>query len=574
MTACFHYGRSYGACAALALVLFVGGSPPAEAQCTGAGVAVGSCTMTTSYAGCCGDFSQVLWCENGVQCALDCVQNLTTGTHSCCEASSFGDVGCCDATVAACVCALDTYCCSTVWDDICASQVISFGCGICPAACPAPAQYCGWSSQGYYDCSPSPSADPSGQNPSTCGGDTGGGGDPTCSCAGKECGDDGCGGQCGSCTFPEQCDAWGQCGEQSCQGDCFGKQCGDDGCGGSCGTCPAQEVCTNFVCTSACNPNCLGKQCGDDGCGGSCGTCQAGLFCHAGSCAEQCDPDCSGKVCGDDGCGGSCGGCFGGTVCDELGLCVVPEDCEPDCIGKSCGEDGCGGYCGNCPAGWACQAGTCLDPCVPNCGARQCGPDSCGGSCGTCVSGWGCDSDGFCYEGCDADCVDRACGDDGCGGLCGTCAVGASCELETGECVDSSSTDGGAGTPDGNDDCSCEGRECGDDGCGGSCGTCPDGLICTTALGRCATVYGDGDDDGDDAEASVSCGPDEVWNALVGDCVLSDEGGIPSGGDAAQGCTASQRETTSWWGLLLVGLAIVWRRRGSGQPWLHRTCRS
>ncbi len=110
---------------------------------------MGACTDTTSYEGCCGDFSLVLWCEGGVQCQLDCVQNLTGGgaTNSCCEASRWGDVGCCDANVAACVCALDSWCCSVEWDATCANEVIQFGCGTCPAACPGPAQYCGWSPQ-------------------------------------------------------------------------------------------------------------------------------------------------------------------------------------------------------------------------------------------------------------------------------------------------------------------------------------------------------------------------------------------------------------------------------------------
>jgi hypothetical protein len=572
MIVCIHRVRRAGVCIAFALVLCWANVGVAEAQCTGAGVAVGSCTMTTSYAGCCGDFSQVLWCENGVQCALDCVQNLAGGaTNSCCETSIWGDVGCCDTTVAACVCALDTYCCSTGWDDVCASEVVSFGCGTCPSACPGPAQYCGWSSQGYYDCAPSPGADPSGMNPSTCGGATGGGnnggGDPTCTCQGKECGDDGCGGQCGTCTFPEQCDAWGQCVEQSCQPDCFGKQCGDDGCGGGCGTCPGDEVCTNSVCTAGCISNCLGKLCGDDGCGGSCGACGVNMFCQAGNCAEQCDADCSGKVCGDDGCGGSCGGCFGGTVCDDEGLCVVPEDCAPECDGKSCGEDGCGGYCGSCPVGWACHGGACLDPCVPNCGSRQCGPDTCGGSCGACEPGWGCDADGFCYEGCDAQCLDRVCGDDECGGACGTCAVGTTCELETGACVGDTTSTGLDDPQDLNDGCSCEGRECGEDGCGGSCGLCPDGLVCTTATGRCAALDGDLGD-------TTGCEANEVWSALVGACVLSEAGGFPDDGVAAQGCAASRRQGELWLGFLAVVLSLYWWRRAIGQPVPQRTCKS
>lgn len=54
-------------------------------------------------------------------------------------------------------------------------------------------------------------------------------------------------------------------------------------------------------------------------------------------------------------------------------------------------------------------------------------------------------------------CSSRKCGDDGCGGSCGTCPSGLTCN--NGTC-------GTACVP------SCAGKTCGDDGCGGSCGTC------------------------------------------------------------------------------------------------------
>ena len=43
-----------------------------------------------------------------------------------------------------------------------------------------------------------------------------------------------------------------------------------------------------------------------------------------------------------------------------------------------------------------------------------------------------------------------------------------------GTALDGGAKDGG-GKPG---TCSCEGKACGDDGCGGSCGDCPDGLAC------------------------------------------------------------------------------------------------
>lgn len=71
----------------------------------------------------------------------------------------------------------------------------------------------------------------------------------------------------------------------------------------------------------------------------------------------------------------------------------------------------------------------------------------------------------------DSDCVPacrgRACGDDGCGGSCGTCSGTTVCR-EDGLCVEPV-----AGcTP------RCGFGTCGDDGCGGSCGTCAGASTC------------------------------------------------------------------------------------------------
>ena len=79
------------------------------------------------------------------------------------------------------------------------------------------------------------------------------------------------------------------------------------------------------------------------------------------------------------------------------------------------------------------------------------------------------DSPGACVP----DCADRECGDDGCGGLCGSCPAGQQC------------VGGGACVPDA---CQprCAGRQCGDDGCGGSCGACSGGALCDAA-GACVT---------------------------------------------------------------------------------------
>ena len=108
-----------------------------------------------------------------------------------------------------------------------------------------------------------------------------------------------------------------------------------------------------------------------------------------------------------------------------LGQCV----CVPNCTAAgSCGNsDGCGG---TCPCT---QQGECFRNCS---NSREC--DGCGHTCGdrqTCSTllSMQCSSDGKCV--CIPDCGDRDCGPDGCGGSCGTCTeYGATCHEETGQC--------------------------------------------------------------------------------------------------------------------------------------------
>jgi hypothetical protein len=55
------------------------------------------------------------------------------GTGDCCQSNP--TPGCNDPAIQACVCAKDSFCCSSSWDSICASEVLSLGCGLCPGAC-------------------------------------------------------------------------------------------------------------------------------------------------------------------------------------------------------------------------------------------------------------------------------------------------------------------------------------------------------------------------------------------------------------------------------------------------------
>ena len=199
----------------------------------------------------------------------------------------------------------------------------------------------------------------------------------------------------------------------------------------------------------------------------------SGHYVVALRCQSTCTPACVGKACGDDGCGGSCGACDGACV---NGVCYASDGCGsehltgsvgcPGCACEACvcahdeycclGEwDGvcqveCAAVCGSCGALDACDDGTCA-------GAENCliCPDDC-----PCGPGEVCTAQGTC---CAPSCDGKVCGDDGCGVACGSCEAPWQCD--------------GAGQ------CSvcvpqCVGRQCGDDGCSGSCGACDAGLAC------------------------------------------------------------------------------------------------
>ena len=390
---------------------------------------------------------------------------------------------------------------------------------LCMLDCIPGGAQCGWNpDSSFYWCGETADPDPSGTFPQYCAGCT-----PDCD--GKACGPDGCGGSCGDCVAGEMCYPDGTC--AVCTPDCDGKVCGSDGCEGTCGDCLEGESC--MADGSACVVG------GPDSCAGLCGgQAESGCWCDAtcfgyGDCCEdicdfcaddfpaiepdgcgECIPDCEGMVCGSDGCGGTCGECAENSVCSDTGDACLPCTCD----GKVCGEDLCGTSCGECAENTYCsEAGDEVIACT--CDGKVCGADECGNPCGTCTDGKACDGAGQCVDipadciakeepgcpGCaceacvcamDSWCCDNAwddlcvemcvldcegpaecadmclpdcegleCGDDGCGGTCGTCGE-----------VDVCGPDGMCCTPD------CEGKECGDDGCGGVCAECAPGFLC------------------------------------------------------------------------------------------------
>jgi hypothetical protein len=106
--------------------------------------------------------------------------------------------------------------------------------------------------------------------------------------------------------------------------------------------------------------------------------------------------------------------------------------------------------------------------------------------------------------GCIPSCGGKDCGDDGCAGSCGTCPPGLVCnnEFHCSECQPN-----------------CSGKDCGDDGCGGSCGGCGGGQGCVDFHCQDCTPQCDGKDCGDDGCGGVcgQCG--FTADCIAGKCI-------------------------------------------------------
>ena len=197
--------------------------------------------------------------------------------------------------------------------------------------------------------------------------------------------------------------------------------------------------------------------------------------CDSGDGGGEEGDDCT-VICADKDCGTigacTCGSCGGDEVC-QANMCVDENDpCVAACAGLECGMVGdcaCGAECGT---DEFCDANMCVageDPCIETCGDKVCGTfDGC--ECGTaCGENEECNADGTecvagCTSVCAADGTPYECGDDGCGDSCGECQAGDQWSCEEHMCVC---------TPD------CGDAVCGPDGCGGSCGDCDEGFNCS-----------------------------------------------------------------------------------------------
>ncbi len=220
----------------------------------------------------------------------------------------------------------------------------------------------------------------------------------------------------------------------NCQKTCkiaatgMNKACGPDGCGSVCGFCSSGQICApdQTKCIAPCTKQCTTlagktKMCGDDGCGygGQCGVCDAGFNCGIDFLCHpnDCKPDCTGKVCGDDGCGKDCGLCASIEYCSDAGLCVKSACAGIDLVKGTCDGD----VLLTCQGTDALAKKIALDcTTVLPADTKTCGFDIPSQK-NACVQK-------VCKPSCKLpDGTVKKCGDDGCGGSCGSCPTGWGC---------------------------------------------------------------------------------------------------------------------------------------------------
>ncbi len=207
-------------------------------------------------------------------------------------------------------------------------------------------------------------------------------------------------------------------------------------------------------------------------------------------------------------------------------------DCGGTCVDPTSDPLHCGACDRPCAAGEVCNEGVCASSCSggrTNCyGAcvdLETDPLHCG-SCETpCARNEDCAA-GACV--CVPDCTGRECGPDGCAGSCAPgCATGWSCGAD-GRCACAGTACGDVCCAAG-DVCgagggcctpSCAGRACGDDGCGGSCGSCPAGDVCLAGGTCCAPSCGSRECGPDDCGGSCGTCPTRFRCGTAGECVV------------------------------------------------------
>ena len=213
--------------------------------------------------------------------------------------------------------------------------------------------------------------------------------------------------------------------------------------------------------------------------------------------------------------------------------------------------------------GWAAcndpNAGSCADP----------GKDGAANRCGQWDDAWACNCDDACDQFGDC-CADMAtvCVSQGgsCAGVCGSpdpqgdCYCDEAC-AQNGDCCSDYEAEcsGGSCTP------SCDGKQCGSDGCGGSCGTCEGSFECN-ADAQCVapSTTTDAGSTSNDAGSSTTTDATTSGDVAAGPGADTGAGTSGSGSSDSGGCAANANASTPWALMLLcVALALGLRRRRS-----------
>ena len=239
-------------------------------------------------------------CGEGESCAT-CVPDCgLCAAGPCCVPALTG--GCADdAAIETCVCALDGWCCSTEWDDVCVEESVDECGNVCESVC----------------------------------------GDDVCSLD-ETC--EGCEADCGPCPTGVCCvpSATPGCAEDAALESCV---CAFDG---FCCTAAWDDLCVEAA-IGGCGHACFETACGDGACdpGESCVSCEVDCgACPSATCVGACgvyDPDAPCQC--DELCFGS------GDCCDDI--CDLCAGDFPDaCAAPVCGDGVCNGeeYCAACPA--------------------------------------------------------------------------------------------------------------------------------------------------------------------------------------------------------------------------------
>ncbi len=314
---------------------------------------------------------------------------------------------------------------------------------------------------------------------------------------GVACTDDACvDGACKSTLDDSACDDGNLCTTDSCDlaNDCQHLPTNDGAACPDADKCNGDEACKAGICQAGKALDCDDKNpCTTDSCDPATGCA------HAADLQGTCD---DANVCnGTESCVD--GQCKAGSAldCDDNAPCTT-DSCDPAAGCKNTNvQDGTGcPDADKCNGDEKCQAGQCKagTPLVCN-DNKPCTDDSCEPATGCvfapddkngCSDGKPCNGieackAGECKPGAPPDCADtNSCTADACVDPTGCthtklpdntpCPGGAQYSCLSGECVCKPA---------------CTGKDCGSDGCGATCGTCPAGKACNNSLGKCEDLY-------------------------------------------------------------------------------------